>query len=291
MAKLTLTDIASGYGTTVKINSNNAAIETAFENTLSRDGTGPNQMEANLDMNGYKVSNLAAPSADTDAVRLVDLTNSYSLQAAPSPVGQSGKGLVSDGTNLIYSIVLTGASGLNATNLTSGTVPDARFPATLPAVSGLNLTNINATNIASGTLAAARLPSNVALKDAVSNFTVGLQISSNDVGYRDIVAVAASASYPITSADRGKLIINSSTGGFTIPTTVTDAAFANGAAVSICNTNASSVTITCPASVTLFIAGGAVGGVATNRTFATRGLATLVRIGTASWLISGSGVT
>jgi len=291
MAKLSLNDIASGYGTTVKINSNNTAIEAALENTLSRDGTGPNQMEANLDMNGYKVSNLAAPTASTDAARLIDITGGYTFQAAPSPVGQSGKGLVSDGTNLIYSIVLTGASGLNATNLTSGTVPDARFPATLPAVSGLNLTNINATNIASGTLAAARLPSNVALKDATSNFTVGLQISSNDVGYRDIVAVAASASYAITSTDRGKLIINSSTGGFTIPTTTTDAAFANGAAVSICNTNASSVVVTCPTGVTLFIAGGAVGGAATNRNLATRGLATLVRIGTASWLISGSGVT
>ena len=32
---------------------------------------------------------------------------------------------------------------LNATQLTSGTVPDARFPATLPAVSGANLTNID----------------------------------------------------------------------------------------------------------------------------------------------------
>ena len=31
---------------------------------------------------------------------------------------------------------------LSATNLTSGTIPDARFPATLPAVSGANLTNI-----------------------------------------------------------------------------------------------------------------------------------------------------
>ena len=33
---------------------------------------------------------------------------------------------------------------LNATQLTSGTVPDARFPATLPAVSGANLTGIQA---------------------------------------------------------------------------------------------------------------------------------------------------
>ncbi len=46
---------------------------------------------------------------------------------------------------------------LSATNLVSGTVPDARFPATLPAVSGANLTSLNASNIASGTIAAARV--------------------------------------------------------------------------------------------------------------------------------------
>lgn len=34
------------------------------------------------------------------------------------------------------------AAALNATNLTSGTVPDARFPAVLPAISGANLTNL-----------------------------------------------------------------------------------------------------------------------------------------------------
>ena len=32
---------------------------------------------------------------------------------------------------------------LNASELTSGTVPDARFPATLPAVDGSALTNLN----------------------------------------------------------------------------------------------------------------------------------------------------
>ena len=34
-------------------------------------------------------------------------------------------------------------TALSASNLTSGTIPDARFPATLPAVSGANLTGIN----------------------------------------------------------------------------------------------------------------------------------------------------
>lgn len=46
----------------------------------------------------------------------------------------------------------------SATDLTSGTLPDARFPATLPAASGVNLTALNATNLGSGTVPAAQMP-------------------------------------------------------------------------------------------------------------------------------------
>jgi hypothetical protein len=49
-------------------------------------------------------------------------------------------------------------TALNATQLTSGTVPDARFPATLPAADGSALTALNASNVASGTLSSDRLP-------------------------------------------------------------------------------------------------------------------------------------
>jgi hypothetical protein len=49
-------------------------------------------------------------------------------------------------------------TGLNASNVSSGTLPDARFPATLPAASGENLTGLNASNLASGTLPDARFP-------------------------------------------------------------------------------------------------------------------------------------
>jgi len=49
-------------------------------------------------------------------------------------------------------------TALNATELTSGTVPDARFPATLPAANGSALTDLNATNLASGTVPDARFP-------------------------------------------------------------------------------------------------------------------------------------
>jgi len=47
-------------------------------------------------------------------------------------------------------------SALNASNLSSGTVPDARFPATLPTASAANLTSIPAGNL-TGTVADARI--------------------------------------------------------------------------------------------------------------------------------------
>ncbi len=48
------------------------------------------------------------------------------------------------GTTTATNFIGGGANltALNATQLTSGTIPDARFPATLPAVSGANLTGI-----------------------------------------------------------------------------------------------------------------------------------------------------
>jgi hypothetical protein len=64
-------------------------------------------------------------------------------------------------------------TSLNASNLDSGTVPDARFPATLPAISGVNLTNLNASNVASGTLSADRLPTVPTTKGGTGLTTIG----------------------------------------------------------------------------------------------------------------------
>ena len=57
---------------------------------------------------------------------------------------------------------------LNATNLASGTVPDARFPATLPAISGANLTNLDADDLASGTVPDARFPATLPAASGVN---------------------------------------------------------------------------------------------------------------------------
>ena len=48
-------------------------------------------------------------------------------------------------------------TALNATQLTSGTVPDARFPGTLPALNGSALTNLDAANLATNLVPTARL--------------------------------------------------------------------------------------------------------------------------------------
>ena len=78
MVKLTLTDLTSltSNETTAitQINANGALIEAAIENTVSRDGTSPNTMTANLDMNSKKLLNVAAGTVAADGVNLSQLT-------------------------------------------------------------------------------------------------------------------------------------------------------------------------------------------------------------------------
>lgn len=62
--KVTLPRLAAGgFGSTAKINEMMAAIEAAFENTLSRDGDTPNQLQFDLDLNGFNIIN----SGDSDS--------------------------------------------------------------------------------------------------------------------------------------------------------------------------------------------------------------------------------
>lgn len=83
MSKLTLETVASGYLSTEVLNSNFEAIEAAFDNTVSRDGTLPNSMSANLDMNGQKVINARGADAASDVPtwgQVQALAFNYSVQ-------------------------------------------------------------------------------------------------------------------------------------------------------------------------------------------------------------------
>jgi hypothetical protein len=74
MAKVTLATIGSRYGSIDALNANFDEIEDGFNNTLSRDGTGPNNMEADLDMDSNSIINLADAIHPQAAVTLKQLT-------------------------------------------------------------------------------------------------------------------------------------------------------------------------------------------------------------------------
>lgn len=68
----------------------------------------------------------------------------------------------------------------NLTDITAtGTVTSGTWSGSFGAVSGANLTSLNASNISSGTLADARLSANVPLKDAANTFTAAQTLTNN----------------------------------------------------------------------------------------------------------------
>tara|TARA_R100001594_G_scaffold1281_4_gene5385 strand:+ start:2504 stop:5350 length:2847 start_codon:yes stop_codon:yes gene_type:complete len=65
-------------------------------------------------------------------------------------VGSTANKIVQlDGNAKLPTVDASNITALNAGQLTAGTIPDARFPATLPAISGANLTGITATSLPS----------------------------------------------------------------------------------------------------------------------------------------------
>lgn len=65
--------MSSGYRSSNALNVDFEKIVDGFENTLSRDGSGPNEMEAPLDMNSNRILNLPEPVDPNEPARLQDL--------------------------------------------------------------------------------------------------------------------------------------------------------------------------------------------------------------------------
>lgn len=153
MAKLILNDVSSLIDATTSattINNNSAAIETAMENTLSRDGTSPNTMSSSLDMNSNRVLNLPAPVADSEPARYIDVLDvALGTFATPLSVPNGGTGTTtSTGTG---STVRSISPTLTTPTLTSATLtsPTMTTPALGTPTSG-TLTNTTGLPISTG---------------------------------------------------------------------------------------------------------------------------------------------
>ena len=102
--KVTLQSILAGYAVNTTTNANMTAIANAFENTVSRDGTSPNTMLADFDMNSHSILNLGAPQNLSSAARWMDVLNGVDLTGTPIPAqaGNTGKFIQTDGTSLLW---------------------------------------------------------------------------------------------------------------------------------------------------------------------------------------------
>lgn len=127
MAKLTTNDLVTltnETSTVNTINNNFAAVETALENTLSRDGTSPNTMGVDLDLNQHRILNLPTPTAPTDVVRLQDLQEHNPLHpkawakvtGGASPALTASLGFASVSRPALGRILLTLSTAMSSAN-------------------------------------------------------------------------------------------------------------------------------------------------------------------------------
>ena len=158
---VSLTNLASLQNETTAINAinaNNAAIIAAFLDAVALDGTLPNAMQANLDMNSNRILNLPAPAGPADPVRLEDLDGSI-----PALILAVGTTTITGGTPnyLLYDNAgVVGAEAVSSlsfagSQITSGTISGSYLSAINLAGSGNGgvTGNLGVTHLNSGTSA------------------------------------------------------------------------------------------------------------------------------------------
>lgn len=141
MSKITLNNVSNldnKDSFVTVINSNSAIIQTAMDNTLSRDGTIPNQMTANLDMNSKQIINLPNPATANSPLRLQDLSTFIGGGTIGTvPAGGTTNSILTKHSNTDYDMQWSAESlevlpGINisitgTSPITVATVPNPNF--------------------------------------------------------------------------------------------------------------------------------------------------------------------
>ena len=180
------------------------------------------------------------------------------------------------------------AMAQTANNLSDlASAPTARTNLGLAAIAASG----SASDLSTGTVATARLGTGTG---SSSNYLRGdgawTTVSRSGVA-TDVLGVpqtAQSSNYTLALTDIGQHIYSTNSGAqtLTIPTNAS-VAFPIGAAISLVNNGTTGITIS-TTSITLYQAGTSNTG---NRTLAAKGLATLLKVGTDTWFISGAGLS
>jgi hypothetical protein len=249
---ITLTGNVTGSGT------------GSFATTIAA-GVVTNSMLANVSTATFKGRTTAGSGSPEDltgtqATALLDTFTSSLKGLAPASGGGTTNFLRADGT-----WAAPGGGG------GSGTVTDV----SVVTANGVSGTVANSTTTPAITLTLGAItPSSVSASGAISD------VAGN---VRSLPQNSQTSAYSLQASDNGKYI-NITTGGITVPASV----FTAGQAVVIYNASASNQTITQGASVTMYLASTTQTG---NRTLASYGVATVLCVGSNTFVITGSGLS
>lgn len=181
MAKITLTDLANleqKQSVVTAINNNNAAIETAIENTLSRDGSTPNNMESDIDMDSNRILNLPIALNGSEPVRKQEFdaavlgqlpgTDFAFSSETQSTSPTTGAVTTAGGLGVAKNLNVGGNLGVTGSIDFNGNLNEWSFPAVTATVIGRDTTDTvtNKTiNLANNTVTGTIAQFNTALSD------------------------------------------------------------------------------------------------------------------------------
>lgn len=98
----TISSVASGFSSGVTLNANFVAIQESFSNTVSRDGSTPNQMEADFDLNSNSLLNVK--NTYTEYLYLNGEQVSASTSLTSIPAGLTLDTFVGDGSTVAFTL-------------------------------------------------------------------------------------------------------------------------------------------------------------------------------------------
>lgn len=238
--------------------------------TLTLTNTNATQIARNMRLRctgttGGSTRNLVVPSIEKPYIVQNDCADSVVVKTSAGtgvtvPAGKT-MWVYSDATNVVDVV----------TYLTSLTTPD--LTATNLTATNATATNLTATNISSSGL------------NATNSVNDTGAIAATSPGFRSIPQNAQTGAYTLALTDAGKHISNT-TGGFVIPANGS-VAFPVGTAVVIFNNSSSPQNISITTD-TLRLAATTNTG---TRTLAGYGVATLIKVASTVWVISGTGVS
>lgn len=295
------TEAASPPIEIAKLDSQFTDLATALSNCILRDGTG--LPTATIDWNTQRITNLGNSTTTTGPTTISQFQSN-----APSTLGSVA------GTNTITGSLTPALTAYTAGMVVVFTPANSITGATTLNINGLGALDVqkgNAQALVSGDMLAG-IPAYLVLDSGADDWILlnpqtpsvtGLSVSGNvtingtlttdnttadEVGFKGLPQNVQSTNYTFVLSDAGKHIrcdVGLTT--LTIPANAT-VAFPPGTAITIFNNSGASISIPILGGDFLRLAATSSTG---TRTLADNGLATLLKIGSSTWAISGAGVS